>query len=244
MNLDDQRNQFHRLLLSPLFLLHDILGALIPGGLFLIMLGFKENVTIRNIWFGLPFGYKTNIGIALVFSYLIGKVFQIPWHLVGMTPKKREEAPENIKQLPEGLRKMLFAAMTDGVFAATPEIADKMAVQRAEGALYLGLSFSLVIASAFPGDGRFRILELLLGFGSLAASIAIFKAYTRSIAGNIGVGIANILARMSKEQLHICAAILKGFGAQRAAGPRSEPETSTVVEAVNEDPIPTNGALS
>lgn len=210
MSLEDQGGVFHRLLLSPLNLLHDILGTVIPGGIFLLLLAFKGNAVVRSAWVHLPFGYNTNLAIAIVISYAVGKTLQLatfPFWL-----KKDAEAPQNLKHLPNESRQMLFGALTEGVFSALPILTDKMAVLHADSAFHAGMALCLIVAGCFPGDGKLRIVEILLGILFLTAGTIKMRLYQDALLRYAGAGLATVIARSSKDQLTLAAAIFRGLG--------------------------------
>ncbi len=227
MKLEEQGDLVSRFLLGPIFLLHDFLAALVPGGFFLLMLAFKGNATVRHLWFSLPFGYKTNVALALVISYIVGKLLMTltsPFLLVKQESKKTGGF---IDDLPVEIRKMLTGAMSDGVFATVPGLAEKLAVQHADVAFHAGMSISLIVAAAIPGDGRFRWLELACGAAFFFAGTIRWKFYIDSIPSSMGIGFAHVISRMSKDQFQIAKAV---FDSLKKSG-QSVPQPDEHVES-------------
>src|SRR5437879_5407398 len=75
----DQNKGIAQLLLSPVFLLHEILGTLIPGAVLLLLLVHKGSPVLRDHpWVSPLFGYKTNIAVFLLFAYVVGKALVLP----------------------------------------------------------------------------------------------------------------------------------------------------------------------
>jgi hypothetical protein len=234
MDVSDQTNHLDRLLLGPISLLHHLFGATIPGGFFLLLLAFKGNLTVKSLWFDLPFGYRTNLAVALLSAYILGKLFLIPatlWQL----KEPKVPIPENMNHLPKELRQAVFGAFAFGSLSAVHGLAERMAAQRAEVAFHLGLGTSLITASLFPGDGRFRLVELFAGILFEIAAIALSRYCKRQVLPNIGLGLANVLSRLTKDQITILGAVATTLQAK----PAPIPQPSEIVEVKPESLEPT-----
>lgn len=227
MKVEEPVHQVNRILLSPLYLLNDILGSVIPGAIQLLLLGFKGNALVRGFWFGLPFGYKTNVAVALAVSYVIGKFLILPFLPLLLLKTKNVEAQGPLAQLSPDSRGMVMGVIVEGALLATPGLEDKIAVRRASIALHAGVGLSLILSSFFPGDGNLRWVEAGLGCASLIGALILARLYNKTLAGTIGVGIANLLARMTKEQMQFFVTILNNLPKQ----PSSPVTTSQTASA-------------
>ncbi|MBZ5596940.1 MAG: hypothetical protein LAN83_01345 [Acidobacteriia bacterium] len=169
------------LLLGPLVLLAELVGALIPGVLFLILLIVKR-VPEATAAIGTTFiGYRTKIACGLVISFLIGRLFLIPANLLQARLLSFGTQDLNLfdankqgsifdKLTKEGKKLLGGALMTGFLRGATPW--EHYMVAMSEGGFRLSTGFALLVACLIPGDGRMRTVELLggmffVGFGVL-----------------------------------------------------------------------------
>lgn len=68
----------NKLLLAPLYLVYDILTALLPGILFCVLiLGKGVHAPAAALGSSLV-GYKTKVFLGAVVSYLVGRFFRLP----------------------------------------------------------------------------------------------------------------------------------------------------------------------
>lgn len=229
MKIDDGGGQISAILLGPLFLLHDLLATLVPGGLFLLLLAFKGNATVVHAWLALPFGYKANVAVALSVSYIIGKLLQLPTAPFLLFEEKLGDPPANMAHLPADVRQMLVGAIAHGALNASREVAERMAVERADVAFHAGMALSLLAASLFPGDGRFRWTEALAGLAFGTVGIIRRQYFERQTATRLGAGMAVMLGHMSKEQLGLLVAIFKALKLAKDTGAPEVPIGEKVV---------------
>jgi hypothetical protein len=139
MDVKDQTSQLHQLLLTPLHLLLDIQGVMIPGISFLLLLAFKGNSTIQAIWWHSPFGYKTKVALFLLLSYVVGKLIFLPFSIflslmalirkVAKQPSPQAE-PVVWSHLPKEQRDLVTGVVTLGPLLATPGLMDRLAVMQ------------------------------------------------------------------------------------------------------------------
>jgi hypothetical protein len=96
LTMDIDNKGVNQLLLSPLFLFDQILNTIVPGALFLLLLGLKGNATLRNVWLIAPFGYKTTIAGFLMLAYIVGNTVKLPLFflvlLLSSSPSQKDSA--------------------------------------------------------------------------------------------------------------------------------------------------------
>lgn len=228
--MDIDNKGVNQLLLSPLFLFDQILSIVAPGALFLFLLALKQNTTLRNIWYGAPLGYKTKIAAFVFLSYVVGNLVRLPINILLSFFKLRKKddtstLPNSWKNQPVVIRKILTGIFLDGALLATPGLIDRLSLAKAEGGFYLGTGAALLLASLVPGDG-FRGYEALIGLAMLW--VARFKAHSYSdlTLGTVGVGLANIFARMNPQQIQMAAAVLKSLKLEGLPEEMPTPETA------------------
>jgi hypothetical protein len=223
-----------QLLLSPLYLLNYVFGTILPGALFLMLLGLKGNAVLREAWLSPMFGYKTKIAIFCVLAFVVGSAVRLPLLLlfafIRLTlPKrffpKQEEAvlSQFLHDKSPELSKMLNAVVTDGVLLANVSLMDRLSHLQADAAFHIGTGTALMIAACVPGDGSLRWIEAGVGFGLFCAGFKKAYQYKEQLLGALGIGIANILAGITPYQMTLAKAVIKVFGLG-ATGP-----TATVV---------------
>ena len=143
------------LLLGPLVLLAELVGALIPGVLFLILLIVKR-VPEATAAIGTTFiGYRTKIACGLVISFLIGRLFLIPANLLQARLLSFGTQDLNLfdankqgsifdKLTKEGKKLLGGALMTGFLRGATPW--EHYMVAMSEGGFRLSTGFALLVA--------------------------------------------------------------------------------------------------
>jgi hypothetical protein len=204
-----------QLLLSPLFLFNQILGTIVPGALLMMMLGLKGNQLLRGMWLSPLFGYRSKVGIFLMLAFVVGNILRLPIVFVASLSKKEKtfwlkgQAPE--------VQKMVGAVITDGVILSTPGLVDRLSLLQADGAFHIGTGTALIVAAFVPGDGSLRWIEGALGAGMFWAGVLKGRKYADEVLGIIGIGMANILARMTSQQLVVLKAMVRTFGPKEAS---------------------------
>src|SRR5450759_602229 len=82
MTEDYKQDRIRGLLLGPLVLLTELVGALIPGVVFVLLL-IAKRVPEATAAIGTTFfGYGTKIACGLVISFVIGRLFYIPVNIL------------------------------------------------------------------------------------------------------------------------------------------------------------------
>jgi len=211
---DIDTKQVHQLLLSPLFLLNHILGVTAPGALLMLMLAFKGNTTLRVAWLYSPFGYKTKVTIFLLLAYFFGSVLRAFAMCVMSVLTKNPAPPEMsswVKEQTPEIQKMLIAMATDGVLMSTPGLIDRLSVIQADGGFHIGTGMALLVAAFIPGDGHLRWLEAIFGLLMFSAGVLKGRKYNEEVLGMIGVGWANLLGRMTPQQIQIASAVINSM---------------------------------
>jgi hypothetical protein len=218
-----------QLLLSPLFLLNEILGTVVPGALLLLLLGLKGNVLLREGWMNPLFGYKTKIAISLLLAFIFGKMLRLPFHFIGVVlrrfkPEKALEVPDFLKGHSESVRQMVVAAMTEGVLVARPVLMDRVSLLQSDVTFHIGLGTALVVAACIHGDGSFlREIEAILGLGMLLLGFAKSVEYQERTWSAIGIGLVDIIGNMTPEQVGWAQALMKSLRSSSETTPSAAP---------------------
>jgi len=204
---------FHQLLLSPVFLLNQILAIIVPGALLMLLLGLKGNITLLNAWLNSPFGYKTKVAIFILLAYVVGSVLRIP--ILSLRVLRKAAPPEPVSpflkgQTPE-VQKMLIGIIGDGVLLSTPGLIDRLSLIQTDSGFHMGTGMALLIAATRPGDGSLRWLEALLGVAMFWTGVVKARNYSDQTLSMIGVGWANILGRMTPQQLEMAKAVFNSL---------------------------------
>jgi hypothetical protein len=226
--LDTDHKGINQLLLSPLFLFNQILGTLTPGVILMLLLILKGNRLLRTVWLDVPLGYKTKLALYLLVAYVFGSIVKLPviW-LAAFVKKKPAPEPVGIfrGQSPQ-VTHILQTVFTDGVIMATPGLTDRLSLTQADTNFHLTTGIALLTAATIPGDGHLRWLELLIGIAMFGGGLRKLKYYKDEALGLVGVGLANVIGRMSQEQLHMAAAIFKSLEVEPKAAPAAPGNTS------------------
>jgi hypothetical protein len=203
--MDIDHKGINQLLLSPLFLWDQILGTIMPGTVLMLLLAFKGNATIREVWYNSPFGYKTKIAAFVLLSYVVGNAVKLPVYLFVPLQKKKQEKdllnmPAWLKEQSPEVQKMIHGAASEGALLATPGLVDRVMLWKADAAFHLGTGMALFIAAMVPGDGSLRWLEAFVGLVMIRVAMWKGKQYQDQLLHNTGIGYANLFARMTPQQ--------------------------------------------
>jgi len=217
----------NQLLLSPLYLLNHILGVLMPGSFFILLLALKGNVLLRNGWTNPLFGYKTKVALFLMLAYVIGSMLRLPlqWFAAAFKPFLQKTPATVFKNQPPEVQKALTAILTDGVLIAKPFLLDRLSLRQSDVAFHVGVGIALLVAAFVPGDGSLRWLEAVLGTAMFVSGFRKGKDLVDETIGAIGIGLAHVIGGMTAQQLAIAKATLSSLG----LGINSEVAQATVI---------------
>jgi hypothetical protein len=213
--IDTDAKGVHQLLLSPLFLLYELIAIVIPGLVLLALLGLKGNKLLYDAWVSPHFGYKTKITMFLVLGYIIGSILRAP--IILLQARKTKPSAEFtgwLKTQPREVQTLVSGAITQGAILSTPGLVDRLSVLQTRAAFHVGTGIALITASCISGDGRpLRLLEFSLGVLMCCAGIILARAYSDETLRMIGVGFASLLGRLTEPQIKIFSAVTKSvFG--------------------------------
>jgi hypothetical protein len=219
--MDVDNKGISQLLLSPLFLLEEILSTIMPGVVLMLLLGLKGNTLLRGVWYGSPFGYRTKIAVLLLVAYVVGAAVKLPFFLLMPFAKKAPpaEVPDWFKKQNPDIQKMITGIAIEGAIVSTPGLVDRLSVVKAGAGFHAGTGMALLVASLIPGDGSLRYLEAPVGLAMLAAAVWKSREYQNLVLQSVGIGWANLIGRMTAQQLHIAAAVIKTLGINAPVAP-------------------------
>ena len=242
--MDVDNKGLSQLLLSPLYLFDQTLSTVIPGALFMLLLGLKGNVLLRAFWYQSPLGYKTKIAAFCLLAFVVGHFIKLPLFLITTLRQMRKKEDisgltENLKKQTPEVRTMLKGMILDGALLAMPGLLDRLSLIKADAGFYLGTGLAFTLAAAFPGDsGSARWVEATFGFALLWVGIAKGREYTNHILSTVGIGLANVVGKMTPEQVRVSAALFKAF--LEAPTPNAPPIVNATESTT--PPAPGNGA--
>jgi hypothetical protein len=190
----------HKLLLGPLFLYDDLMSALIPGAVFLLLLLAKKVAAAQGV-LALPYlGYKTKIVAGLLLAYVVGKVFQLPVNIAMHTLENVDSdwAAKNVSDhdtlydvLKGKTGRDLIVGLIMGLFLPLNAF-DAWVVSRANLGFYLSTGLALVVASLFPGDGL-TVVERCAGAALLIAGLADLPRVRNDAPRMLGIAVGNAI---------------------------------------------------
>lgn len=205
-----------QLLLSPLFLMNHILGTLVPGAVLILLLALKGNMLLHAGWVNPLFGYKTKVALFVMLAFVLGSMLKLPLQLMSMAikPFVPNPAPESafLNGQPDVVRQILGAAMTDGVLLARPPLMDRLSLLQTDAAFHIGMGTALLVAAFVSGDGSLRLLEVLLGFAMFLVGVRKATHYNQQALSIVGIGIVDILGKMTPQQITMAKAVIKSLG--------------------------------
>jgi len=247
-----------RTLLGPLSLATELFGALIPGSVFLILACVKLRWATPILTYTFV-GYVTKVVLALLASYVIGKVslsaislvsHSVSWIAGKLKPSKEEPPAPNPTALQSLIRlvsKLVksgpwFTTFLAGLVGASilsnkSDLFHHYTASQAEASFHLNTGLLLVMASLIPGDGYFRWLEVGAGVILLAGGIRLTLQEHLLMAGSFGMVLNDYLKSHSPEKVvGTLAALVKILAklAQTPAGSEAPAAPSPPEEAAPE----------
>jgi hypothetical protein len=247
-----------RTLLGPLSLATELYGALIPGSVFLILVCVKLRWITPILTYTL-IGYVTKVVVALLASYIVGKVSLSAISLVSdsatslagkLKPTKEEPPAANptvLQSLLNVVSKLVksgpwFTSFLGGLLGASilsnkSDLFHHYTAGLAETSFHLNTGLLLITASLIPGDGHFRWLEI--GAGAILLANGIRKTFESRLitAGSFGMVLNDYLTSHSPEKVvGTLLVLLKIFGtlAKTPAGSQVPTESASAKEAAAE----------
>ena len=262
------KSDLQRTLLGPLSLATELFGALIPGLVFLILTCVKLRWVTPVLSYTLA-GYVTKAVIALLASYVIGKVSlsaisvvsdSVKWLAGKLKPNKEEPLPANPTALQSLLRVVSklarsgpwFTTFLGGLVGASilsnkSDLFHHYTASQAEESFHLNTGLLLIVASLIPGDGHFRVLEVGAGAILLAGGIRQMFQDHLLMAGSFGMVLNDYLKSYPPEQVvGVLLALAKLLAklAKTPAGAEVPTDASPAKEAATETPTGTPEAAS
>jgi hypothetical protein len=228
-----------RTLLGPLSLATELFGALIPGSVFLILTCVKLRWVTPILTYTLV-GYVTKVVLALLASYIIGKVSlsainlvsdSVTWLVRKLKPSKEEPPAANPTYLQFLLRtfsnlkrtpwftNFLGGLMGASILSNKSDTFHHYTASKSEAAFHLNTGLLLITASLVPGDGHFRVLEVGAGAILLAGGVRQTSENSRLMAGFLGMALNDYLKSHSPEKVLGTLVTLLKVGATLAKTP-------------------------
>ena len=186
-----------RILLAPVFLLFEITASLLPGMTLAVLIAFKRNPEFVRTFDHLPFGYKTKIAVGLLLCFVAGRVLCFPgrflekWFTDRLQDdrKKNPDAPESLKHLAVGI------FFLPSLFGRSEALTYIMLV-RTDCYFSLNTGLALLIASAIPGDGILRLIELGSGLALAWIGYVWFKQAPKVLLALFGMSLAGEIEKL------------------------------------------------
>ena len=262
------KSDLQRTLLGPLSLATELFGALLPGSVFLILTCVKLRWLTPILTYTLV-GYVTKVVLALLASFVIGKVSlcaiilvneSVTWLAGKLKPSKEEPPaanPSTLQFLLRAVAKLMrsapwFSHFVGGLVGASilsnkSDMFHHYTASQAEESFHLNTGLLLITASLIPGNGHFRWLEV--GAGAILLAGGIRQSFQARVlrAGSYGMVLNDYLTSHSPEKVvGTLAALLKLLAtlAKTPAGSEVPTAPTPATEAATETTTETAKAVS
>lgn len=192
------REGLDRLLLAPVFLIHEIFAVFVPGVLFILLLLFKRNHAIVTALQSDLLGYRTKLAISVLFGYVVGKVFNIPaTYLLPWSIRRcaTDVAKPGSKQQKNARQTFVGAVFPGPTLFGTEHTLDYFVLALMNASFQVSTGMVLVVSSLFPGDG-FRRIEALLGIALCILGYRAFLTLPITLIGLLGIGMSGTLQKL------------------------------------------------
>lgn len=248
-----------QLLLAPIYLLHEVYAALIPGILFLLLFLLKGSRLIASAVLATAMlGYTTKIVLALLVAFVIGKItlssvsivtgfLEVPVHWLkkkleerrdraivpkGTPQKKLTEADKRNRQMLTGVLKGIILSKEGSYF-------DLHERQRSTAGFLLNSGLVMLIASCYPGDGL-RSYELAGGVILLVAGLKESMELPGIATHTLGLGLGSYFSQRAAsekwEPAKLLEAALTWLGPDFVLGETKSVEEQTRQEVETHEP--------
>jgi len=208
------------LLLGPLVLLTELVGALIPGVLFVLLLIVKHVPEATAAIGTTVIGYRTKIACGLLISFVIGRLFYIPVSLLQarllLLGAKNLQLIDDKKQgsfiqkLTKEGGQLLLSPMVSGLLRGSTAW-EHLHVAQSEVAFRLSTGFAFVVASLIPGDGRMRVAELLVGLFFVGFGVRQGREMRGLVLVLLGSSAADGFLKLSNQHQQLVLTIAKSL---------------------------------
>jgi hypothetical protein len=202
-----------QLLLAPMYLLHELYAALIPGVIFLFLFLLKGSHFMASAFSTTAMlGYKTRLVLLTVIAFVIGKVMQSvvvlgcqwlaaiwrwPVTLIKRRQKTLSGTPEKkLTESDQDCRHLLIGVFKGITLAKDGSEFDQHERQRATAGFLMNLGCVLLIAGCYPGDGL-RAYELAGGVMCMITGVAQSNELHLVYSYAFGLGLGNFLSQQS-----------------------------------------------
>jgi hypothetical protein len=195
---------FDRLLLAPVFLIYEIVAVILPGVLLITLLLLKGNHTVVAALQSPLLGYKTKLFVALIFSYLAGKVFVIPSEMIIRVAifhfSKKLDKPELKADV---AKKFFTGAFILPAMFGTEHALDYFVLGLMTASFYFSTGAVLLVSSLFPGDHALRLVE---GAGGVLFCIRGYKGFYDCIGLGVtmfGVALSGTIQKLASANVAV-----------------------------------------
>lgn len=184
-----------QLLFAPVFLVGEILGVLLPGLLFCLILLLKGHRTTFAP-FDLTFlGYRTKLFAFLLIAYVIGKILTAPFRLSlsiiiekSRTFGNKKPDEKSLSEIKPEWAYALAGAVTVPTMLDRPRIVDYLMMGFATMNFTIGTGLGLLILSFVPGDplgarilegasGAILVVETWKSTKTIGGAVVVFAGY-------------------------------------------------------------------
>ena len=213
----------HRTLLGPLSLATEIFGALIPGCVFMILVGIKRQWATAILSYPLV-GYKSKIAVALLASYILGKVVLsivalsvelLKWFAEKLKTKEAQKPQPAANQLQvlatlvseylgsasESFRAFIGGLVAGPILSGKFQAFEHYAAHEASTLFHLSTGLIFILCAAIPGDGNFRVIEGVAGALLLLRGVRSISQSEQIVAGFLGVALNQYLRDLQPRQV-------------------------------------------
>ena len=104
---------------------------------------------------------------------------------------------------------------------------DRLSLLKADAGFHIGTGTALLIAAFIPGDGSLRGLEAFVGVAMFCVGSWKSRQCQDQVWHIMGVGLANVIGRLTTQQIQIAAAIINSLRVDSAKGDPSEGATGS-----------------
>jgi hypothetical protein len=198
--------------------LTELVGALIPGVLFVLLLIVKHVPEATAAIGTTVIGYRTKIACGLLISFVIGRLFYIPVSL--LQTRLLLLGAENLQLIDDKKQGSFIQKLTKegGQLFLSPMVSgllrgastwEHLHVAQSEVAFRLSTGFAFVVASLIPGDGRMRVAELLAGLFFVGFGVRQGREMRGLVLVLLGSSAADGFLKLSNQHQQLVLTIAK-----------------------------------
>lgn len=223
-----------RLLLAPVYLIHEIFAALVPGVVFVGLLLINGNRVATSLFQNSLLGYRTRLLLALVLAYIFGKISVIPAEVAIRFSVKRwakSIAKSESSESRDTVKKLVIGMFVLPAIFKAEHVLDYLILSLTVASFYISTGVTLLVFAVLANGRSIRATSIAIGLLFCARGfVGMQNTFKETFAAMLGVALSDrilkMLAGTPAEILQAGIQLLTKYGVTASAA-SSKPDTGS-----------------